>query len=135
LATGLVVSVVLTGIVVVKPPAAKADVPPDNPCMAAPEDINHASIRLDGPPNGTQLSVDEQGKITVEGVVHKQASMVDVSVESVTTSQFTFGPPPEPVTEWAASWTTTVRASRTFRWTCTARMPTATRPARARNRT
>src|SRR5262245_45741532 len=77
--------------------------------MTAPEDENHASIRLDGPPNGAQLAVDEQGQITVAGVLHKQASMVDLSVDSVTTSAFTFGPPPEPVSEWAASWTTRLR--------------------------
>src|SRR4051812_3096711 len=110
LATGLIVSVVATGAVV-RPPAANADVepPPDNPCFAAPEDVNHASIRLDGPPNGTRFSVDDHGHITISGVLHKQASMVDLSVDSVTTTQFTFGPPPEDVSQWAASWTTSVR--------------------------
>ncbi|MET8230616.1 fibronectin type III domain-containing protein [Micromonospora sp. NPDC005298] len=77
--------------------------------MLAPEDVNHASIRLDGPPNGTRLPVDENGKIALSGALHKEASMVDVSIESLTTAQFTFGPPPEGVTNWAASWTTTVR--------------------------
>jgi hypothetical protein len=39
-------------------------------------DENHASIRLavDEPASGGQASVDEQGNITVSGIVHKQAT-------------------------------------------------------------
>ena len=55
--------------------------------------------------------MDEQGKITVAGVLHKEAHMVDVTVNDATTSDFIFGPPPETVTEWAVSWTTSVRPS------------------------
>src|SRR5215813_8713343 len=42
--------------------------------MTVPEE-NHASIRLavDQPASGAQLSVDEQGKIAINGVLHKQA--------------------------------------------------------------
>ncbi|MFF4876358.1 fibronectin type III domain-containing protein [Micromonospora sp. NPDC000668] len=35
--------------------------------------------------------------------------MVDVSIEDTTSSSFTFGPPPPGVTNWSASWTTSMR--------------------------
>jgi hypothetical protein len=103
--------IVFTGATVLRPLVAKAtdEVPPGNPCLLAPEDVNHASIRLDGPSDGAQLPVDERGQVTVAGVVHKQASMVDAWVDSVTTSASPLGPPPEDVSAWASSWTARVR--------------------------
>src|SRR5215472_9779619 len=96
LAAGLVVSVVLVGAVV-KPPATAIalgvappnglvppnGLAPNNPCLAAPEDINHANIRLDEPADGTRVPVNDQGKITVSGVLHKHAKMDDVTVGSL----------------------------------------------------
>lgn len=118
LAAGLVVSVVLVGGVV-KPPAPWAAIAlglvppnglaPNNPCLAAPEDINHANIRLDELADGTRVPVNDQGKITVSGVLHKHANMDDVTVGSLVTTAFTFGPPPADVPNWAKSWTTSVR--------------------------
>jgi hypothetical protein len=78
--------------------------------MTVPEE-NHASIRLrvDQPPSGAQVSVDEQGKITVSGIVHKHATMTGVSDEQVATADFTLGPPPEGVAAWAVSWSARLR--------------------------
>lgn len=78
--------------------------------MTVPEE-NRASIRLrvDQPASGAQLSVDEHGKIAINGVLHKHASMVDVSDKQVATSDFTIGPPPDDVAAWAVSWTTSMR--------------------------
>lgn len=117
--------------VLVSPQAARADTAPPATSSAAalaaasspspnsaPEvaasctpDENHASIRLavDEPASGGQASVDEQGNITVSGIVHKQATMDSVTDEVVTTSDFTLGPPPDGVAAWAASWSTTLR--------------------------
>jgi hypothetical protein len=110
-AAATALSVVLTTAILVRPAAAQATegIAPDNPCLSAPEDVNHANIRLDEPAEGTRIAVDDQGKITVRGVLHKQAYMADVTVDSVVTTQFTFGPPPAGVSDWAASWTTAVR--------------------------
>ncbi len=107
-----VVTVVLTSVLV-RPSAASAavDIAADNPCLSEPEDVNHANIRLDEPAEGTQLAVDEHGQITVSGVLHKHARMVDVTVGAQVTTEFTLGPPPAGVPAWAASWTTHVRPS------------------------
>jgi hypothetical protein len=94
--------------------ALAAEDPPPSPggCvgMTVPEE-NHASIRLrvGQPASGAQLSVDEQGKIAISGVLHKHASMIDVSDEQVVTSDFMIGPPPDDVAAWAVSWTTNMR--------------------------
>jgi len=47
--------------------------------MSGPKE-NHASIRLrvDVPAADAQAAVDEHGKITIGGILHKQATMVDV---------------------------------------------------------
>ena len=110
LTAAVVTAVVVTGTMV-KPTAARANlaVAPDNPCLSAPEDINHANIRLDEPAEGAKVPVDEHGQITISGVLHKQAAMNDVTVGSLVTNQFTFGPPPHDVSDWATSWTTSVR--------------------------
>jgi hypothetical protein len=78
--------------------------------MTGPEE-NHASIRLrvDQPASDAQAAVDEHGKITVTGIAHKHATMVDVLDGTVTSSDFTFGPPPDGVAAWAMSWTTSLR--------------------------
>lgn len=78
--------------------------------LTVPEE-NHASIRLrvDSPANEEEVAVDERGEITVGGVLHKHATMVDVSDEEVTTSDFTFSPPLEGDAAWAQSWFTSLR--------------------------
>ena len=85
---------------------------PSRPCsdMTAPEE-NHASIRLrvDQPASDAQVAVDEHGNITISGILHKQATMVEVSDVPVTSSDFVLGPPPDGVSAWASSWTTSVR--------------------------
>jgi fibronectin type III domain protein/deoxyribonuclease NucA/NucB len=93
--------------------AASTPSPTSAPAVAASctPDENHASIRLavDQPASGGQASVDEQGNITVSGIVHKHATMDSVTDEAVTTSDFTLGPPPDGVAAWAASWSTALR--------------------------
>jgi hypothetical protein len=78
--------------------------------MTEPEE-NHASIRLriDQPASGAEVPVDEQGTIGISGVLHKHASMVDVSDERVVSSDFMIGPRPDGVPAWAVSWTTRMR--------------------------
>jgi hypothetical protein len=78
--------------------------------MTVPEE-NHASIRLavDQPASGAQLSVDEQGQIAIGGVLHKHASMIDISDKQVVSSDFMLGPPPDGIAAWAVSWTTSLR--------------------------
>ncbi|MFF9624959.1 fibronectin type III domain-containing protein [Streptomyces griseosporeus] len=85
--------------------------PPDRCAGMTPpsDDENHASIRLDHPQQGEELAVDEQGKIDLAGVLHKHASMVDVSVGDLVTTDFTIGPPPDGVSGWASSWATRLR--------------------------
>jgi hypothetical protein len=111
-AVATVLTVVLTAVMV-RPSDAPAAVgiAADNPCLAAPEDINHANIRLDEPAEGTQLAVDEHGQIAVSGVLHKQAAMTDVTAGAQVTTAFTYGPPPAGTSAWAASWNTHVRPS------------------------
>jgi hypothetical protein len=93
--------------------AASTPSPTSAPAVAAActPDTNHADIRLavDDPASGGQAAVDEQGNITVSGIVHKQATMDSVTDEAVTTSDFTLGPPPDDVSAWAVSWSTTLR--------------------------
>src|SRR6266545_1715082 len=114
LATAVAVSLVLS---VAWATPALAKVPPDpgagpGGCagMTGPEE-NHPSIRLrvDVPAADAQAAVDEHGKITIAGILHKQATMVDVSDDPVTSSEFVLGPPPGGVPAWAASWTTSLR--------------------------
>lgn len=123
---------VLAGVAVLSPRQAGADTtPPDSapsaaalaaastpsptsaPAVAASctPDENHHSIRLavDQPTSGGQAFVDEQGHITVSGIVHKHATMDSVTDEAVTTSDFTLGPPPDGVAAWAVSWSTALR--------------------------
>ncbi|GAA5178966.1 hypothetical protein GCM10023322_07460 [Rugosimonospora acidiphila] len=114
MAAALAVSLILTGAVV-GPRAAHAedDVPPTTGgCanMAVPEE-NHAAIRLrvDQPAADAQLPVDDHGNITVDGILHKHATMVDVSDGPTATNDFTIGPPPDGVPAFASSWTTTMR--------------------------
>ncbi len=114
LAAVLAVSLIVTGALV-SPRAASAEdeVPPSTGgCanMTVPEE-NHASIRLrvDQPAADAQVAVDEQGKITINGILHKHATMVDVSDGPTATADFTLGSPPDGVPAFAASWTTTMR--------------------------
>ncbi|WP_233513336.1 fibronectin type III domain-containing protein [Micromonospora craterilacus] len=107
LAVALVLAVNL-----ISQPAAQAVIEEQPPACAdptVPEDVNHASIRLEGPAAGSEVAVDANGEIAINGYVHKQATMVDVAVEKTTSSSFTFGPPPEGVTNWSASWVTSMR--------------------------
>ena len=78
--------------------------------MIVPEE-NHASIRLrvDQPADGAQAAVDEHGHIAMNGILHKHATMVDVSDGPVTSADFVLGPPPDGVANWAASWSTSLR--------------------------
>ncbi|MEU1744738.1 fibronectin type III domain-containing protein [Micromonospora arida] len=116
-ATALAVALVLPVTLISVPPAQAAAVTQAVPeeqlpaCAdpSVPEDVNHASIRLEGPTAGSEVAVDANGKIAINGYLHKQATMVDVSIEKTTSSSFTFGPPPPGVTNWSASWTTSMR--------------------------
>ncbi|WP_247046073.1 fibronectin type III domain-containing protein [Arthrobacter rhizosphaerae] len=114
LATVVVVSLLVPGALVGSQPANAAEEVQPSPAgcadMTVPEE-NHASIRLrvDEPASEAQVPVDEHGKIAIGGILHKQAAMVDVSDEKVTSSDFTLGPPPEDVAAWAASWSTSLR--------------------------
>lgn len=114
LATAVLVSLLVPGTLVGSQPAKAAEEVQPSPVgcadMTVPEE-NHASIRLrvDEPASEVQVAVDEHGKIAIGGILHKQAAMVDVSDEKVTSSDFTLGPPPEDVAAWAASWSTTLR--------------------------
>src|SRR4051794_6464117 len=103
-AAATVVTVIVTGFMV-RPAASSAApaVAADNPCLSAPEDVNHANIRLDEPAEGARLAVDEHGQIAVSGVLHKHAEMTDVTAGAQVTTEFTYGPPPEGVSAWAAS--------------------------------
>nr|WP_230859990.1 fibronectin type III domain-containing protein [Actinoplanes aureus] len=100
--------------VVTCPPAAAAAVPPPTvgACsdMTTPEE-NHASIRLriDEPADGAEAAVDENGRIAISGVLHKQATMIDVSDERVVATDIAIGEPPEDVAAWASGWTTSLR--------------------------
>ncbi|MFD6562712.1 fibronectin type III domain-containing protein [Micromonospora profundi] len=114
-ATALAVALVLP-VSLISPPSAQAapaavteEQLPACSDPSVPEDINHASIRLEGPTAGSEVAVDANGKIAISGYLHKQATMVDVSIEKTTSSSFTFGPPPPGVTNWSASWTTSMR--------------------------
>ncbi|MGW0632747.1 NucA/NucB deoxyribonuclease domain-containing protein [Streptomyces sp. NPDC002758] len=91
------------------PPDRCAGMTPPSEDGNTDEDENHASIRLDQPQQGEELAVDEQGKIDLAGVLHKHASMVDVSVGDLVTTDFTLGPPPDDVSGWASSWKTRSR--------------------------
>ncbi|MGC5306642.1 NucA/NucB deoxyribonuclease domain-containing protein [Micromonospora zamorensis] len=114
-ATALAVALVLPVTLISAPPAQAAPEAVTEAQLPAcadpsvPEDINHASIRLEGPTAGSEVAVDANGKIAINGYLHKQATMVDVSIEKTTSSSFTFGPPPPGVTNWSASWTTSMR--------------------------
>ncbi len=77
--------------------------------MTPPQEEDHSSIRLEAPEHGTEVAVDEEGKIDVAGVLHKHARMVDVSVGKLVTTDFTLGPPPDGVAAWASSWQTRLR--------------------------
>ncbi len=112
--TALVVSFVLPmGLVSLTATHAAADemqLPPEACAgMTAPAEENHASIRLDLSTTDAKLAVDQHGKIPLSGVLHKKATMVDVSVGHVTTKDFTIGPPPDDVAAWASSWQASLR--------------------------
>ncbi|WP_206343232.1 NucA/NucB deoxyribonuclease domain-containing protein [Streptomyces mesophilus] len=77
--------------------------------MTPPQEEDHASIRVDAPEHGAEVAVDEEGKIDLAGVLHKHATMVDVSVGKLVTTDFTFGPPPDGVANWGSSWKTRLR--------------------------
>ena len=108
LVASLLPTVAVSGPAVAKAPAD----PPPRPCadMTVPEE-NHASIRLrvDVPAVNAQAAVDEHGKIAISGILHRHATMVDVSDGPVASTDFVLGPPPAGVAAWAASWTTTMR--------------------------
>ncbi|MFE9773629.1 fibronectin type III domain-containing protein [Streptomyces sp. NPDC005931] len=77
--------------------------------MTVPGEENHPAVRVDAPEHDAEVAVDEEGKIDVGGVLHKQATMVDVSVGKLVTTDFTLGPPPDGVSNWASSWETRLR--------------------------
>ncbi|MFF4229705.1 fibronectin type III domain-containing protein [Streptomyces sp. NPDC001820] len=77
--------------------------------MTPPQEEDHSAIRVDAPEHGAEVAVDEEGKIDVGGVLHKHATMVDVSVGKLVTTDFTLGPPPDGVSGWASSWETRLR--------------------------
>jgi hypothetical protein len=114
LAAALVVSLIVSDAVVgPSANAAEQEEPQPRPqCawMTVPEE-NHASIRLqiDQPASDAQVAVDEQGRITIGGILHKHATMVDIWDRHVTSADFTLGPPPDGVSAWASSWTTSLR--------------------------
>jgi len=114
LAAAVAVSLVLS-VAMASPSDAKVvattQLPPGGCAgMTGPEE-NHASIRLqvDQPAGDAQLAVDEHGRIAINGILHKHATMVDVLDGPVTSSDFVLGPPPPDVAAWAASWTTSLR--------------------------
>jgi hypothetical protein len=116
MSAALIVSLVVPTVLVRQPAAVAADdgdTPhPPGPCadLTVPEE-NHSSIRLrvDQPADSERLAVGADGKITVKGILHKQATMVEVEDDRVTAHDFTLGPPPDDVAAWASSWTTTLR--------------------------
>ncbi|MEU1601054.1 hypothetical protein ABZ468_52275 [Streptomyces sp. NPDC005708] len=91
------------------PPAACAGMTAPGEDGNSVDDENHAAIRLDLSTPDSEVAVDEQGKIDVKGVLHKQAQMVDVSIGKLVTTDFTLGPPPDGVSRWASSWKTRLR--------------------------
>ncbi|MFC7217614.1 fibronectin type III domain-containing protein [Streptomyces polyrhachis] len=92
------------------PPAACADMAPPSEDGNSIDDENHAAIRLELPAPGAEVPVDAEGKVDLSGFLHKQASMVDISVgNDMVTTDFGFGPPPTGESNWAASWTTRFR--------------------------
>ncbi|MGW1024212.1 fibronectin type III domain-containing protein [Streptomyces sp. NPDC002577] len=91
------------------PPAACAGMTAPGDDGNSIDDENHAAIRLDLPAPDEEVAVDEEGKIDLSGFLHKQASMVDVSMGRVVTTDFTIGPPPEGESGWASSWETRLR--------------------------
>jgi hypothetical protein len=113
LTAALAVLVAVPGVVV-SPPAMAAEEPPPTvgTCsdMTEPEE-NHASIRLriDEPASGAEAAVDENGRIAISGILHKHATMIDVSDQRVVATDFTIGEPPDGVPAWASSWTTGLR--------------------------
>ncbi|WP_030545832.1 fibronectin type III domain-containing protein [Streptomyces albus] len=91
------------------PPAACAGMTAPGEDGNSVDDENHAAIRLDLPAPDEEVAVDEEGKIDLSGVLHKKASMVDVSMGKVVSADFTVGPPPDGVAGWASSWETRLR--------------------------
>ncbi|RNI06157.1 hypothetical protein EEZ25_03120 [Micromonospora aurantiaca] len=113
--TAFAVAILLPLSMISQPASAQVVTEAQLPACAdpsVPDDVNHASIRLEGPAAGSEVAVDANGRIAVSGYVHKQATMVDVSVEKTTSTSFTYGPPPEGVTDWSASWTASMRPPR-----------------------
>lgn len=114
LATAVVVSLVVPGALVYQSAANAAvegQLSPDGCADLTLPEENHASIRLqtDQPASEAEVSVDERGEVTVGGILHKHATIVEVSDGQATSSEFTLGPPPGGVPAWAASWTTSMR--------------------------
>jgi hypothetical protein len=110
LATALVASL-FPPVAMASPSAAEEATGPGGCTGMTVEEENHSSIRLqvDEPASGAQAAVDEHGKITITGILHKQATMLDVSDGQVTSADFVLGEPPAGVSEWASSWTTSLR--------------------------
>ncbi|MHB9757219.1 fibronectin type III domain-containing protein [Streptomyces sp. BYX5S] len=114
----LAIPVALVNLPAIEAQAAeKAQLPP-SACagMTAPgddgnsvDDENHAAVRLDLPAPTEDVAVDEQGKIDLSGVLHKQAKMVDVSMGRTVTTDFAIGDAPDGVAGWASSWKTRLR--------------------------
>ncbi|MBQ0982564.1 fibronectin type III domain-containing protein [Micromonospora sp. M61] len=93
----------------VPPPACAGMTPPSEDGISV-DDENHAAIRLELPASDEEIPVDEEGKVDLSGFLHKQATMVDLSIGSdMVTTDFTLGPPPEGETNWSASWTSRFR--------------------------
>jgi chitodextrinase len=113
LAAALAASVALPVALAVPSHAATEQPAPGagrNACTGATLE-NHASIRLriDKPAPDEKVAVDQHGQISISGILHKHATMLDVSDHDVTTAHFTYGPPPKDVASWAKSWTTSLR--------------------------
>jgi hypothetical protein len=104
-------AILLIPVALARPSAADEPTTSDGCAGMTEVEENHSSIRfrVDEPASNAEVAVDEHGRITVLGILHKQATMVDVADERVTSSDFSLGPPPDGVAAWASSWTTSLR--------------------------
>src|SRR4051794_38111143 len=92
LIAALVVSL-LSPVALAGPAAAEEPAAPAGCAGMTGTEENHASIRLrvDQPVSGAQVAVDDHGTIAINGILHKQATMVDVADGPVTSTAFTLG--------------------------------------------
>ncbi|WP_285472794.1 hypothetical protein [Actinoplanes sp. NBRC 101535] len=90
-ATALTVAILLPLTAVVQPAAAATGEPPP---ACTDRDVNHPSIQLDGPRDGTTLAVDKHGQIDLRGSLRRHAEMIDVAVDRASTTDFRYDPDP-----------------------------------------